>query len=289
MDTHRSRRTSALRASPAPLAAALAVAALTTGCRVPNFQGPQIQNPPPAFTMNREATEERPMFPDRAVIYHDAWVEASWGNFSGIYINGHVGTLGSDEVQAARRGAMAAAEGKRVQFGEVESLQVDGRTAWGWGEEWRQDNGGLQYVVFRVAIPYDTITYAVDFITGEPGLKARPDSLRAIVASFAVGKTTLNWPVILIVSGVVLFLGNLMHRRGRERAARHRSIPLASIPKKEGVKPGAPAPGAAAAATQPADATAVADPAKRAEAATPGSVAHHVEIQLSQRKPPPKA
>jgi hypothetical protein len=239
-------------AMPAPTHAALGariltltvLACLATACEVPNFEGPQIQNPPPAFTMNRDATEARPMFPDRAVVYHDAWVEASWGNFSGIYINGHTGLLGSAEVDAARRSHLAATAGQRVQFGELESLQVDGRTAWGWGERWTLENGGLQYVVFRAAIPYDTISYAVDFITGEPGLKARPDSLRTIVASFAVGKTTWNWPVILIVSGVVLLLGNTMRQRARERAERHRNIPLPTIPKKEGAKPGSPAPGA---------------------------------------------
>jgi hypothetical protein len=163
-----------------------------------------------------------------------------------------------------------------VRFGEVESLQVDGRTAWGWGETWLLDNGGLQYVVFRAAVPYDTITYAVDFITGEPGLKSRPDSLRTIVASFAVGKTTWNWPVILIVAGVVLLLVHIMRKRAQERAARHRHIPLAAIPKKEAAKPGAPAPGAPA-------------PAAATEAPAPGSVAHHIEVQLSQKKAPPKA
>jgi hypothetical protein len=257
---------------PGPRALLLAALVLAAACTIPNFQGPQIQNPPPAFTMNREATEERPMFPDRAVVYHDAWVEASWGNFSGIYINGHLGVLGELEVEAARRSAMAAAEGKRVQFGEVESLEVDGGTARGWGETWTLDNGGLQWVVFRAAIPYDTITYAVDFITGEPGLKSRPDSLRTIVASFAVGRTRWNWPVILIVSGVVLLMGNVTRKRARDRAERHRHIQLAKLPKKEGAKPGTPEPGAPAGATPPT-----------------GSIAHHIEVQRAQKKPPPEA
>lgn len=218
------------------------------------------------------------MFPDRAVLYHDAWVEASWGNFSGIYINGHPGVLGSDEVQAAQRQAMAATEGQRVTYGELESLQVDGRTAWGWGETWRLENGGLQYVVFRAAVPYDTITYAISFITGEPGLKSRPDSLRTIVASFAVGETRVNWPVALIIAGVVLFVFGLGRRRAKERAARHRQVPLAKIPKKEAEKPGT-APGSAPAASVP----------PPGAAPTSGSIASQIEAQLSQKKPPPRA
>lgn len=224
----------------------LVLAALVpaAGCTLPNFEGPQIQNPPPAFTMNPETRQARPMFPGRDVLHHDAWVEASWGNFSGIYINGHPGVLGSDEVEAAQRAAMDAAVGQLVEFGPIESLQVDGRTAWGWGETWRLGNGGLQYVVFRAAIPYDTITYAVDFLTGDPGLKSRPDSLRTVVASFAVGKTTWNVPLLLVLAGGFLLLVSMGRSRAKARAERHRHIPLATIPKKkEGEEgPAQPAP-----------------------------------------------
>ncbi len=237
------------RSTPCSLRPTLLAAVATlgaAGCDIPEFEGPQIQSPPPAFTLNPAASEQRPMFPDLRVVHHDAWVEASWGDFSGIYINGHPGVLESGEVEAARQAAMAAAFGQRAEFGEIESLQVDGRTAWGWGEEWRLENGGLQYVVFRAAIPYDTITYAVDFITGDPGLKIRPDSLRTIVASFAVGRTTWNVPLLLLSAGVILLLAGTARSRAEARAARHARIPLPKIPKKAPAdaepKDGAPSP-----------------------------------------------
>ncbi|MDP2956668.1 MAG: hypothetical protein Q8N53_09625 [Longimicrobiales bacterium] len=265
----------ALRARILPFAAPFCLVA--AGCTIPNFEGPQIQDPPPAFTMKREAVEERPMFPDRAVVFHEAWVEASWGNFSGIYINGHPGVLGSAEVEGARRAAMAAAQGQRVAFGEIESLQVDGRTALGWGETWRLENGGLQYVVFRAAVPYDTITYAIDFLTGEPGLKSRPDSLRTIVASFAVGKTTWNLPLIMVLAGVVALVGNLARSRAKARTERHRHVPLVTIPKKDAKKPGATAEGPAAPVEAPAP-----------NIAPPSSVAGQIAKTLDQKKPPPR-
>jgi hypothetical protein len=196
--------------------------------------------------MNRDAVQERRMFPARAVVFHEAWVEASWGNFSGIYINGHPGTLGKAEVEAAMRQAMADAQGQRVEFGPMEPLQVDGRTAWGWGETWRLANGGLQYVVFRAAVPYDTVTYAVEFLTGDPGLKIRPDSLRTVVASFAIGRVEWNVPLLLIGGGLTLLLLNLARSRSSARAARARHVPLVKIPPKprpgpgEGAAPGAP-------------------------------------------------
>ncbi len=277
----------ALRARILPFATPFCLVA--AACTLPNFEGPQIQDPPPAFTMKREAVEDRPMFPDRAVVFHEAWVEASWGNFSGIYINGHPGVLGSAEVEGARRAAMAAAEGQRVAFGEIESLQVDGRTALGWGETWRLENGGLQYVVFRAAIPYDTITYAVDFLTGEPGLKSRPDSLRTIVASFAVGKTTWNMPLIMVLAGVVLLVGNLARSRAKARADRHRHVPLVTIPKKEGAPPGGPAAATAAKASSAAPSGPGTPGADKGSApAPPISIAQQIARQIDQKKPPPR-
>jgi hypothetical protein len=185
---------------------------------------------------------------------------------------------------------MAAAEGQRVAFGEIESLQVDGRTALGWGETWRLGNGGLQYVVFRAAVPYDTITYAIAFLTGEPGLKSRPDSLRTIVASFAVGKTTWNMPLIMILAGVALLVGNLARSRAKARAERHRHVPLVTIPKKEGATPAGPT-AASAAKASPAGTPGPGAPGadKGSAAAPPSSIAQQIAKQIDQKKPPPRS
>jgi len=266
---------------------------LATGCSQPRFTGPQVQAPPPGFTMNKEVTQDRPMFPARAVVFHTAWVEASWGNFSGIYVNGHPAVLGRNEVEAAYRAAMADAEGQRVEFTELESLEVDGRTAWGWGETWRLENGGLQYVVFRAAVPYDTISYAVDFLTGEPGLKIRPDSLRTVVASFEIGRVEWNIPLILILSGAMVFLTGAWVKKQQARSAMARHVPLVKIPSKldqetavvpGGVKPPATPPpagpaqrsGAAPSPTPTAQAEPDAPPAPKA----PPSIAEAIQKKL---------
>ncbi len=220
-----------LRARRARLAVLLLAPGLF-GCRIPKFQGPQIQNPPPAFSMKDGVAQDRRMFPDRDVVFHTAWIEASWGNFSGIYINGHPGVLGAEEVEAARMAGVEAARGQLAQFGELEAITVDGRTAWGWGEEWRLPNGGLRYVVFRTAIPYDTVTYTVEFVTGDPGLKIRPDSLRTIAASFAIGRTEWNLPLIAICAGALLLVVAQLRARARARVELARHITLVQVPKK---------------------------------------------------------
>jgi hypothetical protein len=218
-------------------AGAPALVLLVAGaCTIPEFQGPQIQNPPPAFTMNASTYQDRRMFPERDIVHHDAWVEASWGNFSGIYINGHAGALGPAEVEAAREAAVQAAAGALAEFGEVEELEVDGRTAYGWGENWRLDNGGLEYVVFRAAVSYDTVSYAIDFMTGDPGLKNRPDSLRTVVASFAVGETTWNLRLMALGAGGALLLLAVARARARARSEAARRIRLVQVPKKQGAE-----------------------------------------------------
>ena len=170
------------------------------------------------------------MFPDLEVVYHDAWVEASWGNFSGIYINGHPGALGPEEVEAARSAAVGMTSDALAEFGPLESIQVDGRTGWGWTETWRMENGGLAYVVFRAAVPYDTVTYAIDFLTGEPGLKVRPDSLRTIVASFAAGETRPNLPLIALLASAGMLVLHTLRKRQRARVEATRRMTLVTMP-----------------------------------------------------------
>lgn len=208
-----------------------------TGCRVPDFHGPQIQRPPPAFTLNPSTYQDRRMFPDLEIVHHDAWVEASWGNFSGIYVNGHSGVLTRDDVERARTEAIRAAAGRPAEFGEVEPIVIDGREAWGWGESWWRDDGGLDFVAFRAAVPYDTVTYAIDFLTGEPGLKIRPDSLRTVVASFAVGRTTWNLPLVAVGAGAMLLLVNALRGRARARREATRRMTLIRVPKKPADSP----------------------------------------------------
>jgi hypothetical protein len=190
--------------------------------------------------MKDGVAQDRRMFPDRDVVFHTAWIEASWGHFSGIYINGHPGVIGPDDVEAARVAAIEAARDQLAKFGDLEATTVDGRTAWGWGEEWRLPNGGLRYVVFRTAIPYDSVTYTVEFVTGDPGLKAHPDSLRTIAASFAIGRTEWNIPLVVICLGALALLVGRVRARARARVDRARHITLVKLPKKaerEGAAP----------------------------------------------------
>jgi hypothetical protein len=211
---------------------------------VPNFEGPQIQEPPQGFLLAPDSYQQRRLFPEREVVFHAAWVE-SIDDFSTIYIDGHPGVLGFDDAVAAREAARLAAIDPDVRFGEVEPLQVDGRDAWGWSERVETPTRGLVWVAYRAVVPYDTVSYAIEFYSGEPAIKREaPDTLKAVIATFGIGETTYNLPLIALLAGLALFAAAFVRSKQQARAARLRSINLVKVEKKKA--PDAAQPGDAA-------------------------------------------
>lgn len=246
----RMRRVPVIRDRHASRSVAMAAAAalLLAACQVPNFRGPQVQNPPDGYVPRLDLEQERRMFPDLALTHHDAWIESSVQEAGSIHVNGHHGSLGADAVQAARDAAEARAP-DGVTIGGLERLVVDGREAWGWSERLTAPDGSVRRVGYRVAVAYDTVTYAVEFETTEPEMTGRPDSVRAIVASFAVGETRWNLPAIAVIAAVLLLGIRAFRSRAERRAEHQRTITLAKVPAAErggrrgGAEGGAPAEG----------------------------------------------
>ncbi len=192
----------------------LSIVVLASGCDMPRYQGPQVQAPPVGFLRKADVGQDRRMFPNRPTIHFDAWIRAQWGDFSGIYINGHVGTTTREDVVEARTWAIENPLGHPRAAGDIETVSIDGRTGWAWMEMW-QDNG-LQEVRYHVAVPYDTITFTVDFTTSDPKFKSRPDSIRTIVSSFAVGRTEWNRRALALsaVLGVLVLMAGWSKLQG---------------------------------------------------------------------------
>jgi len=202
------------------------------GCDVPAFEGPQVQSPPPGFTLNDETALEETLFPDRPLIYHDAWVQTGWGNFSGIYINGHPGVADREDVVAAQeriRRSRSTSGDWTHDFGAVEDVTVDGREAFGWSEMLHSPAEGIESVSYRMVVPYDTVTFTVEFISGDPSFKSRPDSLETVVASFAVGRVRPNLPLLLLGVGVLILLVARARTRTQEKAQRMAGTKLPRI------------------------------------------------------------
>ncbi|MDX1646192.1 MAG: hypothetical protein R3304_03515 [Longimicrobiales bacterium] len=201
---------------PTPLLVALTLA---SACDVPRFEGPQIQDPPTGFTLQPERALPPRTFPERDVLFHTAWGHTGLSGSSVIHVDGHPGAMSRGEVMEAREDAIATAEDPDAVFDPVEALRIDGREAWGWYERVESPRRGLVEVAYRAVVPYDTLTYAIEVRSGEPTLKgAAPDTLRSVVSTFGVGRTTYNVPVILVALGAVLFVVGAL--RTRARAAR---------------------------------------------------------------------
>jgi len=195
---------------------------------MPTFEGPQIQKSLPGFHKEPDAGQTRKMFPAWESVYHDALVSAAWGDVSTIHINGYPGALMRSDVQAALEDAIATATDP-VTFSSVQEMTIDGRTAWGWAERVQTDEEGLLWIAYRVAIPYEAITYTVELESSEPTLKSDPDSLLTIASAFAVGKTTWNYPLILGICAAFVGLILVVRKRAREKAIRLQSITLKKV------------------------------------------------------------
>lgn len=207
---------------------------VTTGCSVPRFEGPEVQSPPAGFFQQPGTSQAYRMFPDREVTFHTAWVHTDMSGVSTIFIDGYQGSSTQDDVLAAVEVIRARAGDPDTRFGGIEALTIDGREAWGWEERVESVERGLVDVAYRAVIPYDTMTYTVEFVSGEPSLKlAAPDTLRAIVGSFAVGRTTWNLPLIAVGIGLLLFAVNFTINRRKARLEQLRSINLVQVKKDE--------------------------------------------------------
>jgi hypothetical protein len=202
------------------------------GCEIPNFEGAQIQEPPAGFLLQDDSYQRRPRFPDREVLQHTAWIRATGGPYSGIYINAHPGDLTADDVSEAQEAAKLDSLSAEVTFGGIEAMTIDGRTAWGWSERLETVERGLDWVAYRTVVSYDTISYAIEFYTGDPGTKlAAPDTLKTVIASFAIGETRVNLPLVALLGGVLLLGVSVARSRAKERAARLQDINLVKIKK----------------------------------------------------------
>ena len=220
--------------SPSPACLAILLLLSLSGCELPNFEGAQIQNPPRRFLLQNDSYQQRRMFQQRDVSTHIAWIEASGGPYSGIYINAHPGALTMEDVILAREAARSAAENPETKFGDVERITIDGRAAWGWAERLETPVLGLDWVAYRTVVSYDTVSYAIEFYSGDPGIKrAAPDTLKTVLTSFAIGETTWNLPLIALLGGIILFAASTLHSRAQEKSARLQSINLVTIPRKK--------------------------------------------------------
>lgn len=215
------------------IAFVLLVAGGLSACELPNYDGPQLQDPPVGFLLRPDPGSPHEMFAYLPTVYHDRWVQ-SLAPFSTIDINGFAGELTLEDVLAAQDSLRARPYDPDVTFGQVEPLSIDGREAWGWEERIDTPRRGIPWVAYRAMIPYEEVSYTVEISTEDPLLKAQaPETLKAIVTTFAVGEIAFNWPLIILGAGLLLFAVHMARQKAQIKTARLQSINLVKIEKKE--------------------------------------------------------
>jgi len=229
---------------------------------MPTFEGPQLQTPPQGFLMVQGSYPVRQLVSGPEPVFRRAWVE-SGVDASNIFIDGYPAVLGYEDALAARDSSRRYAHDSSTSFGDVEPIRVDGRDGWGWHERVETPTRGLVWVAYRALIPYDSITYAIEFSSGNPKFKnGAPETLKAVIGTFGIGRTTYNVPLIALLVGGALFGIALLRSRAQARSKRLQSINLVKIPKKQPAQEAT----ASAAATAPTAATSTSKPPEAAPA-----------------------
>ena len=197
------------------------VASTAPGCSAPALEGYQVQAIPDGFIFDANVSKGRKIFPDRTVLSEGSW----WGDVrseepqSDIFVTRYAGNAtfleseGTRNVQADRYGNPAT-----IDYGQVARVAIDGRAAFVWMETRYDLNGNVRSLDYKAVIPYDTVTYAVEFSTSAPH-RLHPDSLTSVVHSWGVAETVIYWNAIFGLCAVLA--GILLHLMGRTREPRH--------------------------------------------------------------------
>ncbi len=199
------------------LVAAFALAAVTSGCSRPTFEGPQIQDPPDRFLYDANASQGRNVFPQREQLRQGAWFSGLMNDdeHSSIFITTYAGPSGRNQIEAARDAQADRYGGRSMQYGPIGSIWIDDRTAWGWVET-QIYKGKISSLEYKAVVSYDTVSYAIEFHSSQPQWMDE-QKLKAVVATFAVGRTELNVQAIIVL--VVMSLGVRIFWTRRKRTA----------------------------------------------------------------------
>ncbi len=198
-----------LRQAPAALVLTMMGAA---ACSAPAVPGYQVQDVPEGFLFTANANTGVHVFPDRDILSRGVWLGdiETFEPQSEIYVTRYSGnvTIGESEtardVQARRYGNPSS-----IDYGRVATVMIDGRSAFAWMETRYDENSAVRSLEDTAVIPYDTVTYSVEFNTSVAH-RLHPDSLTRVVHSWGRGETEVFWGAILIAGAVLAGLAALL-------------------------------------------------------------------------------
>jgi hypothetical protein len=190
---------------------------VAAACSAPRIPGYQVQDVPGGFLFTANASDGGSVFPDRDVLSRGVWLGdiETFEPQSEIYVTRYSGNVTIDECEAARD-VQAGRYGNpsSIDYGRVATVTIDGRAAFAWMETRYDENGAVRSLDYTAVIPYDTVSYAVEFNTSAAH-RLHPDSLTRVVHSWRRGETEVHWNVILVVAVGLAGLAGLLMYWGR--------------------------------------------------------------------------
>ena len=198
-------------------AAVILTMVIAAACSAPRIAGYQVQDVPGGFLFTANANDGGSLFPNRNVLSRGVWLGdvETFEPQSEIYVTRYSGNVTVDECETARD-VQASRYGNptSIDYGRVEPVTIDGRAAFAWMETRYDENGAVRSLDYTAVIPYDTVSYAVEFNTSAAH-RLHPDSLTRVVHSWGRGETEVHWNVVLVVAVVLAGLAGLLVYWGR--------------------------------------------------------------------------
>jgi len=184
----------------------------TAACLKPSVPGYQVHDVPEGFLFTANANTGVSAFPDRDILSRGVWMGdiETFEPQSEIYVTRYSGNITIEEAEVARD-AQASRYGNpsSIDYARVATVTIDGRSAFAWMETRYDENSAVRSLEYKAVIPYDTVTYSVEFNTSVAH-RLHPDSLTRVVHSWGPGETEVLWGAILIVGGVLAGLAALL-------------------------------------------------------------------------------
>jgi hypothetical protein len=198
-----------------------AVLALLTsgviGCVSSSVPGYQLRAVPRGFLFTANVTPGTTPLPDREMLSHGVWLGdiVTFEPQSTIDVTRYAGAVSIEESRAVRD-AQASKYGRpaSIDYGEVETVTIDGRPAFAWMETRYDEHGAVRSMEYQAVIPTDTVSYLVAFSTSAAP-RLHPDSLTRVVQSWGPGRTEVLWGPITVAVALLIGLAALLVYKAR--------------------------------------------------------------------------
>ena len=195
----------------------LAAGLVATACSRPNYEGPQVQEPPIGFRLDINSTQSREVFPGRKHRSQVAWwqIDSDADEHTSIFVTGYPGPSSREDISNARNEQENQYGSERQVYSALETIPVDERTAFAWSETQFNRDGDVVAVAYKAVVSYDDATYTIEFFSDEAEW-LNVSSQREVVKTFAIGETRIlpiAWVIALMVGAIVFtFVRNTFRR-----------------------------------------------------------------------------